>query len=103
MGTIKRAVDAGVEAIEGGSEPYTNENPGNAAEVIDDLLDVLPGGRLLPDEFSEKAVNDARRLGTHDDLERLEREMMGDPERLPVPETPPSPDSPPPPPPSRRR
>lgn len=99
MGTIKRAADAAKEAMEGGSEPYSYENPGNAAEVIDDLLDVLPAGRLLPDEFSEKAVRDVRRLGTHDDIERMEREMMGNPDSLPTPETPPDNDTPPPPPP----
>ncbi|MCW2292450.1 Ca2+-binding RTX toxin-like protein [Pseudomonas sp. BIGb0408] len=99
MGTIKRAVDAGKEAIEGGSQPYTNENPGNAADVIDDLADVLPGGSLLPDGFWDKVVDDTRKLGAHDDLERLEREMMGDPESLPTPDTPPENETPPPPPP----
>ena len=99
MGTIKRAADAAKEAIEGGSEPYSNENPGNAADVIDDLADVLPGGSLLPDGFWDKVVDDTRKLGTHDDLERLEREMMGDPESLPTPDTPPENDTPPPPPP----
>ncbi|MDY0249975.1 MAG: hypothetical protein RBR45_07970 [Pseudomonas sp.] len=29
MGIIKGATDAAKEAIEGGSEPYSNENPGN--------------------------------------------------------------------------
>jgi hypothetical protein len=99
MGTIKRAADAAKEAIEGGSEPYSNENPGNAADVIDDLADILPGGSLLPDGFWDKVVDDTRKLGTHDDLERLEREMMGDPESLPTPDTPPENDTPPPPPP----
>jgi len=99
MGTIKRTADAAKEAIEGGSEPYSNENPGNAADVIDDLADILPGGSLLPDAFWEKAVNDVRKLGTHDDLERLEREMMGDTGSLPTPNMPPENDTPPPPPP----
>lgn len=99
MGTIKRAADAAKEAIEGGSEPYSNENPGNAADVIDDLADILPGGSLLPDGFWDKVVDDTRKLGTHDDLERLEREMMGDPGALPTPDTPPENETPPPPPP----
>lgn len=112
MGTISKAVDAAKEAAEGGSEPYSNENPGNAADVIDDLLDILPGGWLLPDAFSEKAVRDSQRLGTVDDWEQMERELTGNPNGLSTPppprseeeeeeeeEGPPEDENPPPPPP----
>lgn len=54
MGTVSNAAKTGAEVIKGGADPYSNENPGNAGDVIDRLLNFLPSGIFIPNGVGDK-------------------------------------------------